>query len=704
MTPEDKLARLREWAEADDAERLAQFVREETDPLVLTAACATLARTRGADTVPLLRAWLSGGAALRSASVQALALLDDPAAAEALLEALRADDPVVALRAREALRRRGPVELADLLRSRLGADGLDLLEFLEVPATDLLLDFLESSEATEAARLQALAHLARRGEFDPPRTRRLRGIARQLKGSVQVSALQLLHRIEPSEEPASGAPAAPEAAEPLPSREAALRRLGEAVAARHSETPWPQPTLSVPQARVVAAREALAVAERRLAELEAQGVGGASLWDKVKGHAARLQEIAKAKLEVGRLRGDLARLHVTLGEAALAEARKGPLPGLEAALELERRAREAEDRQAREAEERAQRRKATVAGLVSRAGETLAAASKKAKDFLILKSMEVDLAGMRWEMEQRTMDLGRTALAVAAGAPEVEGVSLEALARVSEEVARLEASGATGRTLALKVKERDDEEAKVGRALFLRSAGEDLVHDALRRQVREMTLLKFRIAEKEVAIRRLGDDMARDDLALMLQRRRSLEEDVNRVEADILEQHGRFMTVIFTDMKDFTTKSAAMSMVDLMALLDEHDRLLEPQIRKYGGRVVKRIGDAVMASFENALDGVMAAVEIQLALRQRNRRVPPEQRFQVRIGINAGKVILKDDDLYGDTVNVASRVEGIAQPDQILLTQPVCDFLREARVKVKELGPRKLKGREAEVVVFEVEY
>lgn len=96
MTPEDKLARLREWAEAGDAERLAQFVREETDPLVLTAACATLARTRGADTVPLLRAWLSGGAALRSASVQALALLDDPAAAEALLEALRADDPVVA--------------------------------------------------------------------------------------------------------------------------------------------------------------------------------------------------------------------------------------------------------------------------------------------------------------------------------------------------------------------------------------------------------------------------------------------------------------------------------------------------------------------------------------------------------------------------------------------------------------------------------
>ncbi len=84
--------------------------------------------------------------------------------------------------------------------------------------------------------------------------------------------------------------------------------------------------------------------------------------------------------------------------------------------------------------------------------------------------------------------------------------------------------------------------------------------------------------------------------------------------------------------------------------------------------------------------------------------MPPEQRFQVRIGINAGKVILKDDDLYGDTVNVASRVERIAQPDRILVTRPVREFLREARIKVKELGPRKLRGREAEVAVFGVEY
>lgn len=703
MTPEEKLAQVRAWAEAGEAERLAAFAREETDPLLLQAACAALARARGAEAVPVLRGFLSASAALRSAAVQALSLLDDPAADEALLAALRADDPMVALRAREALRGRTPADLAALLGPRLGDDGLDLLEFLEVPATDLLLDFLESGDTADEARLRALGHLARRGEFDGPRTRRLRAIARLLRGRIQVSALQLLQRVEPSEE-AAASPAPEPPAGDIPAREEALRRLGEAVEVRHATEPWRQPTLAAPQPRVAGAREALAAAGRRQADLEAQGVGGTGIWDRVKGHAARLQEIARAKLEVSRCKADLARLHVALGEAALAEVRKGPLPGLEAALDLERRAREAEDRRAQEAEARAQRRKEAVATLLSRAGETLAAASKRTKDFVVLKSMELDVAGLRWELEQRTMDLGRAALGAAAGAPEVEGVSLEALQRLTAEVGRLEAAGATGRVLADAVKVRDEEEGQVGRALFLRAAGEDLVHDALRRQVREMTLLKFRVAEKEVETRRLGDEMARDDLALMLQKRRSLEEDVNRIETEILEQHGRFMTVIFTDMKDFTTKSAAMSMVDLMALLDEHDRLLEPQIRKYGGRIVKRIGDALMASFENALDAVMAAVEIQVALRQRNRRVPPEQRFQVRIGVNAGKVIVKDDDLYGDAVNVASRVEGLAQPDQILVTQSVSEFLREARVRLRELGPRKLKGREAEVVVFEVEY
>jgi adenylate cyclase len=141
-----------------------------------------------------------------------------------------------------------------------------------------------------------------------------------------------------------------------------------------------------------------------------------------------------------------------------------------------------------------------------------------------------------------------------------------------------------------------------------------------------------------------------------------------------------------------------------MAMLDRHDRLLVPQIEKHGGRVVKKIGDALMATFDHPLAAVLAAVDMQVALRDFNRAAPPDERILVRIGINAGRVILKEGDVYGDAVNVASRVEGIAGPEQILITRDVRDFVDEARLALKDLGPQTLKGKPEPVPVFEVRY
>ncbi|OGG56047.1 MAG: hypothetical protein A3F84_15860 [Candidatus Handelsmanbacteria bacterium RIFCSPLOWO2_12_FULL_64_10] len=162
--------------------------------------------------------------------------------------------------------------------------------------------------------------------------------------------------------------------------------------------------------------------------------------------------------------------------------------------------------------------------------------------------------------------------------------------------------------------------------------------------------------------------------------------------------------MIFTDMQDFTRRSAEGSIVEVMALLDLHDRLLIPPIEKHGGRVVKKIGDALMATFDDPLSAVLAAVDAQRALRDHNRGAPPDRQIRVRIGINAGRVILKENDVYGDPVNVASRVEGLARPEQILITQDVRDLIDEARLKLAALGPQKLKGKPEPVAVFEVQY
>jgi adenylate cyclase len=89
--------------------------------------------------------------------------------------------------------------------------------------------------------------------------------------------------------------------------------------------------------------------------------------------------------------------------------------------------------------------------------------------------------------------------------------------------------------------------------------------------------------------------------------------------------------------------------------------LIEPRNRQYRGRVVKTTGDGILIEFPSVVDAVSSAVEIQRGMRERNADVPPEKRIEFRIGIDLGDVIIEGWDLYGDGVNNAARLEGLAE-------------------------------------------
>jgi TolB-like protein len=121
--------------------------------------------------------------------------------------------------------------------------------------------------------------------------------------------------------------------------------------------------------------------------------------------------------------------------------------------------------------------------------------------------------------------------------------------------------------------------------------------------------------------------------------------------------------------------------------------LVDPKVATYSGRIFKTTGDGFLAEFPSAVNAVQFAIDIQTALGERNATLPGERQIQLRIGINVGDVIVEEDDLYGDGVNVASRIEGLAEPGGVCVSANVVETVRnKIEVGFADLGERQVKN------------
>ncbi len=127
---------------------------------------------------------------------------------------------------------------------------------------------------------------------------------------------------------------------------------------------------------------------------------------------------------------------------------------------------------------------------------------------------------------------------------------------------------------------------------------------------------------------------------------------------------------MFTDMVGYTALAQRNESV-AMDLLAEHNRLLRPLFQKFNGREVKNIGDSFLVEFPSALEAVRCAVAIQEFLSERNSSLTSDRRFQLRIGVHVGDVINSDGDIFGDAVNISSRIEPLAAGGGICISGQV---------------------------------
>jgi len=131
--------------------------------------------------------------------------------------------------------------------------------------------------------------------------------------------------------------------------------------------------------------------------------------------------------------------------------------------------------------------------------------------------------------------------------------------------------------------------------------------------------------------------------------------------------------------------------------------LIDPRLAEHNGRIVKTMGDGLLVEFASVVDAVQCAVAIQRAMAEREAEVPEDRRIRYRVGINTGDIIIDGDDILGDGVNVAARLEGLAEPGGICIPRKVFHEVRnKLDVGYEFIGEQKVKNIETPVPVYRV--
>ena len=130
---------------------------------------------------------------------------------------------------------------------------------------------------------------------------------------------------------------------------------------------------------------------------------------------------------------------------------------------------------------------------------------------------------------------------------------------------------------------------------------------------------------------------------------------------------------------------------------------IEPRVAEHHGRIVKLTGDGALVEFPSVVEAVLCAVDVQRIVAERNADVPPDQRIEFRIGVNLGDVIIEDDDLYGDGVNVAARLQTLAEPGGIYVSRTVYNHVKnKVGLTFEPMGEHKVKNIAEPITVFRV--
>src|SRR6266536_2782634 len=165
----------------------------------------------------------------------------------------------------------------------------------------------------------------------------------------------------------------------------------------------------------------------------------------------------------------------------------------------------------------------------------------------------------------------------------------------------------------------------------------------------------------------------------------------------------RLTAILAADVVGYSRLMSASESGTLAALDALRTDLVNPKISEHQGRIVKLTGDGMLVEFPSVVNAVACAAELQRGIRKQNAGAPPDQRIEFRMGVNVGDVIVQGEDICGDGVNVAARLEGIATPGGITISGPVRDHIgNRLDLAFEDMGEQTLKNIERPIRVYRV--
>jgi class 3 adenylate cyclase len=162
------------------------------------------------------------------------------------------------------------------------------------------------------------------------------------------------------------------------------------------------------------------------------------------------------------------------------------------------------------------------------------------------------------------------------------------------------------------------------------------------------------------------------------------------------------LVIVLTDIVGYTEASEQKSRRESEEFLGNYSAILLPIIKRFKGRLIKTIGDALLMVFKSPTDAMICAMAMQDAIFDFNRRIPSEKQIHIRVAASLGEVRVVKEDIFGDAVNVTSRIESITPSDEIYFSDAVYLAMNKAEVPAKEVGLKKLKGISSEVRVYQI--
>ena len=162
------------------------------------------------------------------------------------------------------------------------------------------------------------------------------------------------------------------------------------------------------------------------------------------------------------------------------------------------------------------------------------------------------------------------------------------------------------------------------------------------------------------------------------------------------------LAIVFIDIAGYTARTSSQTREENLRLLKRFDDVVRPLVRCYRGSVVKTIGDAYLLTFRSPTDALLCSMAVQDRITETDAAIDPAERFSIRAAVNVGDVRLEGNDVFGEAVNIASRIESKAGPGEIFFSEAVFLSMTRSEVPSEEVGLAELKGISDKVRLYRV--